>query len=434
MTPKSQTILIVEDDAVLMEIVKKGLENASHSVLMASTGQEMFDVLGKTPVNLILLDLGLPDGDALPHIIKIREQTNAPLVILTARERIDDRLMALGLGADDYLTKPIDIRELVLRVNNILTRQAGGANGDARTSIAAQPQPAPQGARRGADQSAHRRASDNAPRRRASDDVPRRRSSDKPKRSAMFVAASILIGITIAGAGAFWLSVSSPEQVAQVTVESAALAAGEQQPADLASDQDPGVEAGTSQAETANASEQPSTQSSSTPSADADAVDDTTQSRRTALAVAETVVVSEQPVSDGSGTSVVVTATPTIPTETATSVNLDDISKAEVLGYAWAFDSKCGAVPQVNWWKYKTRADIAEYVIRRHNSDWEPFIDDLVRRLAKMYDIAERESAAVTPDGDRLEGEDLERYIEQSVARLQVVRCLSEEAKLAASN
>ncbi|MEQ8666395.1 MAG: response regulator transcription factor [Rhodospirillales bacterium] len=424
MISKSQTILIVEDDDVLREIVKKGLENATHSVLTASSGTEMFEVLARTPVNLILLDLGLPDGDALPHILKIRELTNAPLVILTARERIDDRLMALGLGADDYLTKPIDIRELVLRVNNILVRRADGdsAPGSAPNLAAAR-------GRRSSDFEPRRRASDSAPRRRASDSSRDRRASDGPRRSGLLVLLGILGGITIAGAGAFWLSISSPEQVAQISVESAALEVGERsdqkdgssESADAKSNGPVSTSDGEQQGELASDSSVSTTVVTGEPT-------------RTALVVAETVTVTSQPTSQGSGTSVMVTAVPTTGQTDSTTAAIDAMSKAEVLGYAWALNSQCGPVPQVDWWKYRTHADIAEYVIRRHEGEWEPFIDDLVRRLAKMYDIAERKSAAVTPDGDRMEGEDLERYIEQSVARLQVVRCLSKEAELASAS
>ena len=119
----SATILVVEDDTIIQGLVETALRKAGHDVLLVGSGSEMFDALaGGQAIDLILLDLGLPDGDAMPHIMDIREKSEIPIVIITARGRQDDRLMALGLGADDYLTKPIDIRELALRVGNILGR------------------------------------------------------------------------------------------------------------------------------------------------------------------------------------------------------------------------------------------------------------------------------------------------------------------------
>ncbi|MBT4889217.1 MAG: response regulator [Rhodospirillales bacterium] len=124
----SQVILLVEDDESIQDLVKAILEDAGYEVLIAGTGAEMYNVFASTDISLVLLDLGLPDGDALPHIKKIREESKIPIIILTARQKMDDRLMALGLGANDYLTKPIHAKELTLRIKNTLASSRNRAS------------------------------------------------------------------------------------------------------------------------------------------------------------------------------------------------------------------------------------------------------------------------------------------------------------------
>ncbi len=121
----SQQILVVEDDEMIQAFVKLHLENEGYRVSVAGTGADMFVALAAGDVSLILLDLGLPDGDGLTLAQQVREQSDIPIIILTARKSIDDRLMGLGLGANDYLTKPIDPRELSLRIQNVLGRSSG---------------------------------------------------------------------------------------------------------------------------------------------------------------------------------------------------------------------------------------------------------------------------------------------------------------------
>lgn len=402
MSDKTSRILVVEDDPIIQALMYKGLGQAGYEIITADSGKSMFALLEAEKVDLILLDLGLPDGDALPHIVKIRDITSVPLVVITARERIDDRLMALGLGADDYMTKPIDIRELMLRVGNILSRRGSG--------------PPPTGAPIVVSGDRVRRP-------------PKSQPEETKKRSPMVIFAAFLIGITIAGAGAFWLSLGTPEQAAQLTPETEPLADATSQTVDEGAQQDQ-----------ADASESLSTEPEPAPAAAATAetsAPETVPSVETSSvvsSVAETVIVSEPSSVNESTATLTATAIIEGGSEIAASDQVDPLNKmsrAEVLGYSWVLDSACGSVPQVDWWRYKDHEDIAEYVLRRHNGDWQPFIDNLVTRLAKMYDIAERGSAAVTPGGDRMEGEILERYIEQSVQRLQVTRCLAEEARLA---
>ena len=102
------------------------LRDAGFKISLAANGREMLALLDKEKINLILLDLGLPDEDGLVLTRQIRARSSVPIIVLTGRTGQDDRLAALELGADDYLTKPCDPREIVLRVQNLLDRAGGG--------------------------------------------------------------------------------------------------------------------------------------------------------------------------------------------------------------------------------------------------------------------------------------------------------------------
>lgn len=115
-------ILVVEDDEMVQAFIALHLENEGFEVSTAGTGGESLSILAEKKIDLILLDLNLPDGDGLSITQKVRETSSVPIIILTARKGQDDRLLGLGLGADEYLTKPIDPKELFLRVRNLLDR------------------------------------------------------------------------------------------------------------------------------------------------------------------------------------------------------------------------------------------------------------------------------------------------------------------------
>lgn len=122
-------LLVVEDDEMMQALLAAYLEKEGYEISAVITGKEMFVVLGKRQVDLILLDLNLPDEDGLTLARQIRARSNIPIIIMTARKGMDDRLAGLDIGADDFLTKPFDPRELVLRVRNVLSR-TGERGGD----------------------------------------------------------------------------------------------------------------------------------------------------------------------------------------------------------------------------------------------------------------------------------------------------------------
>ncbi|MBL6935936.1 MAG: response regulator transcription factor [Alphaproteobacteria bacterium] len=123
---KTFRILIVEDDEMMQALLTGYLKHEGYEVDSTLSGKEMHAILNRRLPDLILLDLNLPDEDGLVLARQIRARSKMPLIIMTARRGVDDRLAGLQIGADDYLTKPFDPRELVLRVHNVLARTAGG--------------------------------------------------------------------------------------------------------------------------------------------------------------------------------------------------------------------------------------------------------------------------------------------------------------------
>jgi DNA-binding response OmpR family regulator len=123
-TSKTQTILVVEDEASIASFVSLYLKNAGYDVRTASTGAEALSQSATGVVSLIILDLMLPDIDGIDVCRRIRQRSEVPILMLTARDEDVDKIIGLEVGADDYLTKPFNPRELVARVKSILRRSA----------------------------------------------------------------------------------------------------------------------------------------------------------------------------------------------------------------------------------------------------------------------------------------------------------------------
>src|ERR1700736_4901287 len=106
-------ILIVEDEKRIQDFLSRGLESAGYAVDVAGTGANAVELVHNTEYDLIILDLMLPDADGLSVLQKIRNRkTSPPVLILSARDAVDDRVRGLELGAGDYLTKPIPFVEI----------------------------------------------------------------------------------------------------------------------------------------------------------------------------------------------------------------------------------------------------------------------------------------------------------------------------------
>lgn len=113
-------ILVVDDEPHIRRLLKTTLARASYDIVEAETAREALERLADTKPDVVLLDLGLPDRDGLELVPIIKKQTTATLLIVSARDATDQKVAALDLGADDYVTKPFDSEELLARVRTAL--------------------------------------------------------------------------------------------------------------------------------------------------------------------------------------------------------------------------------------------------------------------------------------------------------------------------
>lgn len=118
----SESILVVEDDQKIMRFIRANLLASKYTVYSASDGIEALDCYEKHLPDLILMDLMLPRMNGLQCIQKIREYSNVPTIIITAKGSSEDIIKGLELGADDYIVKPFDINELIARIKAVLRR------------------------------------------------------------------------------------------------------------------------------------------------------------------------------------------------------------------------------------------------------------------------------------------------------------------------
>lgn len=121
-------VLLVEDDPMIGEAIQVALKDASYAADWVKNGQTALTTLGCQHYDLMLLDLGLPGKDGLEVLTSIRTADNPiPLLIITARDGLDDRLHGLDGGADDYVLKPFEMAELLARMRAVLRRKGGNA-------------------------------------------------------------------------------------------------------------------------------------------------------------------------------------------------------------------------------------------------------------------------------------------------------------------
>ena len=122
-------VLLVEDDRMIGEVVAQALKDASYAVDWVRDGQTAINTLATQVYDLVLLDLGLPKRDGLEVLRGVRGKNNpVPVLILTARDTLDDRIRGLDSGADDYILKPFEMTELLARMRAV-TRRKGGVAG-----------------------------------------------------------------------------------------------------------------------------------------------------------------------------------------------------------------------------------------------------------------------------------------------------------------
>ena len=115
-------ILIVEDEAVTRNILKNIFEAEGYQVFEATDGSQMHEVLEQQTINLVIMDINLPGKNGLMLARELRETTEVALMFLTGRDNEIDKILGLEIGADDYITKPFNPRELTIRARNLLNR------------------------------------------------------------------------------------------------------------------------------------------------------------------------------------------------------------------------------------------------------------------------------------------------------------------------
>ena len=115
-------ILLVDDDPNIRQLVNLYLEKEGFEVMMADKGDEALKIFKATPPNLILLDVMLPGMDGWQVCREVRKISNIPIIMLTAKDETFDKVLGLELGADDYVVKPFDMKELVARIKAVIRR------------------------------------------------------------------------------------------------------------------------------------------------------------------------------------------------------------------------------------------------------------------------------------------------------------------------
>jgi two-component system, OmpR family, KDP operon response regulator KdpE len=123
-------ILVIDDEPQIRRALRAGLERNGFQVLLAAGGEEGLDAAAEHPPDLVILDLAMPGIDGFEVCRQLREWTQAPIIVLSVREGDRDKIEALTLGADDYLTKPFSLDELVARIKAILRRVNAAGEAD----------------------------------------------------------------------------------------------------------------------------------------------------------------------------------------------------------------------------------------------------------------------------------------------------------------
>jgi DNA-binding response OmpR family regulator len=118
----SETILVVDDEKDILDLLEIYLTNDGYNILKASDGLEALEIVSKQVVDLVILDVMMPKLDGIQTCLKIREQRNMPIIMLSAKSQDMDKIMGLSTGADDYMSKPFNPLELMARVKSQLRR------------------------------------------------------------------------------------------------------------------------------------------------------------------------------------------------------------------------------------------------------------------------------------------------------------------------
>jgi DNA-binding response OmpR family regulator len=130
MTPKHMKLLVVDDDINILRMMQRILELEGYEVVTASNGDSALEIFSKTGFALVLLDIIMPGKDGLSVCKAIRQTSNTPIIMVTAKGGISEKLQGFEAGVDDYVTKPFPAKELAARVNAVLRRSISNDNKD----------------------------------------------------------------------------------------------------------------------------------------------------------------------------------------------------------------------------------------------------------------------------------------------------------------
>lgn len=126
-------ILVVDDDKEIVESIEIYLRNEGYKVFKAYDGLEALDILTNEEIHLILMDIMMPKLDGIKATIKIRQEKNIPIILVSAKGEDTDKILGLNIGADDYITKPFNLLELIARVKSNLRRYMNFGNFNNKT-------------------------------------------------------------------------------------------------------------------------------------------------------------------------------------------------------------------------------------------------------------------------------------------------------------
>jgi CheY-like chemotaxis protein len=410
----AQHILIVEDDVMIQGFLTLTLEAVGYRISAVGSGTGMFSVLQHEQVDLVLLDLGLPDSDGLDLTKEIRKKHTIPIIVASARRKPEDREAALALGANHYITKPFEPSELIERVKFYL---AGGDAGtvspqkpdtfDQITPITTAspvqvPEPAPV-----INPSPAPKASISQPTGQPTSVDSASRETDK-----MVMLLGVLVLIAALGGGVYWyfdrmggegfFADQASEKNVSEKAKSETSPQAEVQGARRGALQPP-------QPDPVRIAEPPKQQVLAKKVTSAPATTPTpppVQPRTAPANLTESVIARPQ--------SKLTSSTTRAAVPNPVAVTPEKI--------------ECGEVPDVDWWRVKTHGQIASYVQRKHAGDWQPYVKSWVERLKKLQDIYRRGSAIKTGNGTILQDEDLAKYVNQIAKRVAVTRCLADQA------
>lgn len=129
-------LLIIDDDTRICRLVKRYVERYNYDLMCASNGEDARELLHDDTISLILLDIMLPEVDGFTLAKEIRQTSTIPIIFLTGKTDIDDKVCGLEIGADDYITKPFEEKELLARIQCVLRRSQMGTESDINSNLA----------------------------------------------------------------------------------------------------------------------------------------------------------------------------------------------------------------------------------------------------------------------------------------------------------